>query len=74
MPAVSGPDADALVVQLRSLMEGKTHPVLDNASGPAVAQADSSTVGLSLPGEPPPGPCQRLPAEEAAEVFLVLLR
>ena len=33
--------------------------------------ADSSTVGQSPPGEPPPGPRQRLPAEGAKEVFLV---
>ena len=68
--AVSGPEADALMGEMRSLMESDAHPVLDNAGGPA----DSSTVGQSPPGEPPPGPSQRLPAEGAEEVFLVLLR
>ena len=38
LPAVPGPEVDALVGQLRSLLECQTHPVLDNAGGPAVAQ------------------------------------
>ena len=36
--------------------------------------ADSSTVGQSLPGEPPPGLRQRCPAEEAEGVVLAFLR
>ena len=38
LPAVSGPEADALMGELRSLLECNVHPVLDNASGPAVAR------------------------------------
>ena len=38
LPAVSGPEADALMGELRSLMESDAHPVLDNAGGPAGAQ------------------------------------
>ena len=38
LPAVPGPEVDALVGQLRSLLECQTHLILDNASGPAVAQ------------------------------------
>ena len=41
---------------------------------PGSCSADSSSAGQSLPGEPPPGPRQRLPAEEAVVDFLVLLR
>ena len=38
LPAVSGPEADALMGELRSLMESDAHPVLDNAGGPDGAQ------------------------------------
>ena len=38
LPAVPGPEVDALVGQLRFLLECQTHSVLDNAGGPAVAQ------------------------------------
>ena len=66
LPAVSGPEADALMGELRSLMESDAHP--------GWCPVDSSTVGQSPPGEPPPGPRKRRPAAEAEEVFLVLLR
>ena len=36
--AISGLEADALMGDLRSLMESDAHPVLDNAGGPAGAQ------------------------------------
>ena len=38
LSAVPGPEVDALMGQLRSVLECQTHPVLDNAGGPAVAQ------------------------------------
>ena len=41
---------------------------------PGWCPVDSSTVGQSPPGELQPGPLQRQPAEEAEEIFLVLLR
>ena len=38
LPAISGPEADALMGELRSLMESNAHPILDNASGTAGAK------------------------------------
>ena len=38
LSAVPGPETDALMGELRSLLECNAHPVLDDASGPAVAQ------------------------------------
>ena len=60
LPAVSGPEADALMGELRSMLECNAHPVLDIAGCPA----DSASAGQSLPGEPP---LQRCLVEEAAE-------
>ena len=38
LPAVSFPEADAMMGELRSWMESDAHPVLDNAGGPDGAQ------------------------------------
>ena len=38
LSAVPGPETDALMGELRSLLEYNAHPVLDDAGGPAVAQ------------------------------------
>ena len=38
LSAVPGPETDALMGELRSLLECNAHPVLDDAGGPAVAQ------------------------------------
>ena len=38
LSAVPGLETDALMGELRSLLECNAHPVLDDASGPAVAQ------------------------------------
>ena len=54
--------------ELRSLKESDAHPVLDSAGGPTGAQQTPP------PGEPPPGPRQRCPAEEAEGAFLAFFR
>ena len=74
LPAVSGSEADALMGELRSLMESDAPPCPRQCRWPGRCPADSSTEGQSPPGKPPPEPRQRRPAEEAEEVFLVLLR
>ena len=38
LSAVPGPETDALMGELRSLLECNAHPILDDAGGPAVAQ------------------------------------
>ena len=58
---------------VRSLKTNYAHPVLDSDGGSTGAPTDFSTVGQSLPGEPPPAPRQRCPAEEAAVAVLAFL-
>ena len=58
LAAIPGAESDAVMGQLRSLLEIETHPFLGCVGGPAGG-------GQSLPGEPPPVSCQRRPAAGA---------
>ena len=73
LPVVSGPEADALMGELRSLMESKAQSRSRQNRWPGRCPADS-TVGQSPLDEPPPRPRQRCLAEEAEEVLLIFLR
>ena len=71
LAAVPGPEADALMGELRwrKTMPTPSLTVLVARRSPA----NFSTVGQSLPGEPPPAPRQRCRAEEAAVAVLAFL-
>ena len=56
LTAVSGPEADALMGELRSLLECTAYPVLDNAGGPAVAQQTPLVRGKVCQASPHLGP------------------
>ena len=56
LPAVSSPEADALMGELRSLLECYAHPVLDNARGPVVAQQTPPVQGKVCQASPHLGP------------------
>ena len=54
--AVPGPETDALMGELRSLLECNAHPVLDDAGGPAVAQQTPPARGEVCQASPHLGP------------------
>ena len=56
LTAVSGLEADALIGELRSLLECTAHPFLDNAGGPAVAQQTQPVRGKVCQASPHLGP------------------
>ena len=51
-----GPETDALMGELRLLLECNAHPVLDDASGPTVAQQTPPVRGKVCQGSPHLGP------------------
>ena len=54
--AVPGPETDALMGELRSLLECNAHPVLDDTGGPAVAQQTPPVRGKVCQASPHLGP------------------
>ena len=56
LSAVPGPETDALMGELRSLLECNAHPVLNDASGPAVAQQTPPVRGKVCQVSPHLGP------------------
>ena len=56
LSAVPGPETDALMGELRSLLECNAHPVLDDAGGPAVAQQTPPVWGKVCQASPHLGP------------------
>ena len=56
LSAVPGPETDALMGELRSLLECNAHPILDDAGGPAVAQQTPPVRGKVCQASPHLGP------------------
>ena len=56
LTAVPGPETDALMGELRPLLECNAHPVLDDAGGPAVAQQTPPVRGKVCQASPRLGP------------------